>query len=414
MTTDPSADPAARDGSERLLRWPSELVAKAGRVAVSVEDFLDDRWRELKRRKGWTGTPQIQPYYGYRFERNGVPTARVIGRVLSNPPLPQPTVDDDWWTNLTMMYRRFESDECPGVAVAIESDGARLRTVTGREGYFDVEVAGEAGAKADNGDGWRSVRLSLPEAHETALTGASGSGAEVAASEIGTVVGSVLQPSPEAEFGVISDIDDTVLFTGVTDLATMARLTFLHSARMRKPLPGVASLYQALQSGSRTNGPAINPVFYVSSSPWNLFDLLVEFLELNDIPLGPILLRDFGFSAESLSFGDHSHKRTKAEQIMAAYPSLRFVLIGDSGQQDASLYADIAEQQPDRIAMILIRDVDPNVATLHDSRVEPSRRKAAEAGVALHVIEDSAQAADHLKRAGLLAADAEIYLGAGD
>ena len=96
----------------------------------------------------------------------------------------------------------------------------------------------------------------------------------------------VLQVGPGTAFGVISDIDDTILHSSILDWKTAAQLTFLHNARTRKPLQGVSKLYQALQAG--VDGKARNPVFYVSSSPWNLYDLLDDFIELNAIPFGPV------------------------------------------------------------------------------------------------------------------------------
>ena len=93
----------------------------------------------------------------------------------------------------------------------------------------------------------------------------------------------VLIPDASAAVGIISDIDDTVLQSSITDWKTAAQLTFLGNARTRKPLLGVAKLYAALQAG-------VNPLFYVSSSPWNLYDLLEDFMRLNEIPPGPIFL----------------------------------------------------------------------------------------------------------------------------
>ena len=71
----------------------------------------------------------------------------------------------------------------------------------------------------------------------------------------------------------------------------MAKLTLLHNAHTRLPFEGVAGFYQALQRGR--DGEAYNPVFYVSNSPWNLYDLLEDFLDVHGIPRGPLLLRDW-------------------------------------------------------------------------------------------------------------------------
>ena len=143
----------------------------------------------------------------------------------------------------------------------------------------------------------------------------------------------VLQVLPSARFGIISDIDDTILQSSITDWKVAAQLTFLGNARTRKPLLGVAKLYAALQA-------ATNPLFYVSSSPWNLYDLLDDFLELNAIPAGPIFLRDIGTdTGKFIKTPGHGHKLERARSLIARNPQLRWVLLGDSGQADAELYA---------------------------------------------------------------------------
>ncbi len=144
-------------------------------------------------------------------------------------------------------------------------------------------------------------------------------------------------PGPGARFGVISDVDDTVLVTGATDAVGMARTVFTGNALSRMTFDGVAELYRALR------GEQGNPIFYVSSSPWNLYDLLDDFLALNGLPAGPILLRDWGLSSiELLPTDHHHHKLGTIHAILSTYPDLPFLLLGDSGQQDPEIYAQIA------------------------------------------------------------------------
>ena len=360
----------------------------AARAAMSVEDYLGGAWRGVKSQMGWTGQPRPLPYisYGRRGDSILDPVrVRLLGRVLTNRPLRTPRPDDDWWDNLARMYRRLDSDECPRTPVTLHVGQTNIDAVTDHEGFFDAAADADPPLPDDDPDNdhiemWQSFAATLPEANDLPTRGR------------------LMIPSRAARLGVISDIDDTILFTGVTDVATMAKLTFLHSAAMRSPLPGVAALYRALQG----EGPATNPIFYVSSSPWNLFDLLVEFMELNHIPLGPLLLKDLGISERTFTRDGHAHKRRKAERIMDDFPDLPFVLIGDSGQEDATLYADIAERRPERVAMILIRDVDPGVISIRDSEAHVHKARAEAAGVAMHLIESSEQAARHLAEAGLL------------
>ncbi|WAP70474.1 phosphatase domain-containing protein [Jiella pelagia] len=162
--------------------------------------------------------------------------------------------------------------------------------------------------------------------------------------------------SPSARFGVISDIDDTIVKTGATNFVRHWRTVVANSAKSRTAFPGVSHLYRALAKG--TDGPETNPFFYVSSSPWNLYDLFQSFLALHEIPLGPMLLKDFGLDKNKWLTGGHDgHKLKMIAKIMDAYPDLSFVLIGDSGQRDAAIYAEAARRHEGRVISVHIRDV---------------------------------------------------------
>jgi phosphatidate phosphatase APP1 len=157
---------------------------------------------------------------------------------------------------------------------------------------------------------------------------------------------------------VISDIDDTILITHATNPVRMGLTMFLNNARTRQTFPDVPHFYQALQQG--TQGLAVNPLFYVSSSPWNMYDLLVEFLQVQGIPLGPMVsLRDWGITRQEFLPSKHrQHKLGAIRVILDLLPNLPFLLIGDSGQEDAQIYREVALGYPGRILGVYIRLVN--------------------------------------------------------
>ena len=162
-------------------------------------------------------------------------------------------------------------------------------------------------------------------------------------------------PGPGARFGVISDIDDTILETGVQRVGHMIRQTFTGSALTRTAFPGAPDLYRDLAAEA-------NPVFYVSSSPWNLHAFLVAFLRHRGFPMGSVLLRDLlGASA------GREQKTGRIREVLDLHPQLQFVLVGDSGEKDPEIYSDIVRAYPGRILAVYIREVrlDPG-----DGRVE--------------------------------------------
>jgi phosphatidate phosphatase APP1 len=222
-------------------------------------------------------------------------------------------------------------------------------------------------------------------------------------------VGEVLVPPPTARHVVVSDIDDTVLQSDATHLIKMARHVFLGNAHTRLPFPGVAALYRALFHGA--SGEEMNPMFYVSSSPWNLYDLLAQFFHLQDIPIGPVLfLRNWGVSEDELLPTRHvKYKKNTIRQMLDFYPDLPFILIGDSGQEDPEIYADLVREYPERIEAVYIRSVKRNLE--RPAEIEKLAKEVMDAGSALVLADDSLAIAKHALQMGYIKAEALPDIG---
>ncbi len=347
-------------------------------AAASAEGAVDFARRQARRAAGGHAPGHIAAYQGHADCRD----VHVHGRVLAKPPAGGPLDRDGTWRNLVNTIRRWESDEVPGASVTLRFHGEERTVVADDEGYYRATFP----APEPEHD-----RLVWLEAFATAR----GAGGEAEG------VHDVLVPPSQAEFAVVSDLDDTVIHTGISSLLLAAKLTFLENARTRKPLRGVPALYSALQSGRA--GRPVNPIFYVSSAPWNLHDLLVDFLRLNDIPPGPLFLRDLGLDrTKFIKSRGHGHKLDKALDLVDGHPDLPFVLIGDSGQEDPAIYAELAELRPGRVRAIYIRDADPEHETARDGFARDAARRASAAGVPMILARDSLMMAEHASRAGLI------------
>ena len=218
--------------------------------------------------------------------------------------------------------------------------------------------------------------------------------------------GRVLVPPQSAEFAVISDIDDTIVRTEATNLLRMLRLTLFSNAYTRLPFEGVAAFYRALHvggnGGAGKNGGAGNPVFYVSTGPWNIYDLLEDFLKLQDIPAGPIFLKDWGGLKDVLRGMNHrEHKLQVIRGIMDDYPDLTFVLIGDSGQEDAETYGQISRERPGRVRAIYIRDVQNKRRSRTVCEIADEMKSL---GTTMLLVDDTVEAAEHAAELGLIPA----------
>ncbi|MCB2376926.1 DUF2183 domain-containing protein [Hymenobacter sp. BT635] len=360
------------------------LLNKLGDWAEKADDLI----LRARTRLGLLDPLQIVSYRSY-----GTPTRLYVkGRLLTDKGIGEPDPSDSRWHNLLNMYRRFESNEIAGAQLLVRpADGSEHVVVTDEEGYFSLNL--EPATLPEPVDFmWYPVEVLLQglPAH---LTMPSGLASQAP----------VLIPPADAEYGIISDLDDTVIQTSATDILRMARTVLLRNARSRLPFKGVAEFYRALQLGR--NGKRNNPFFYVSSSPWNLYDLLEDFLTLNQIPPGPLLLRDFAVvrkSAQDTS-EHHGHKLKEIDNILLTYPKLQFVLIGDSGQEDANIYREVVRKHPGRILAIYIRDVlRPDRAALVEKVSEELRGDKVE----MLLVQDTVQAAEHAAKAGLIFTEA--------
>jgi phosphatidate phosphatase APP1 len=204
---------------------------------------------------------------------------------------------------------------------------------------------------------------------------------------------------PSAMFGVISDIDDTVLETELTNPWRRFLQLIYSRQRMRLPFEGIAALYQALAQ-------AHNPIFYVSNAPWNLYRHVVELLDHHEIPRGPLLLRDSRI-AERIVRDEASgqvlvHKQRALRRIVEEHPQLPFVLLGDSSRRDPLRYVEIAEAFPGRVAAIYIRRVHGLLA--RRGSLERLQQRARQAGVELLVADDTVTIARHAQSRGFVPA----------
>ncbi|MDQ4078110.1 MAG: DUF2183 domain-containing protein [Chloroflexota bacterium] len=356
---------------------PETLVAKVEKQLIRLANVADKYYDRVKTevgaRFGGDDHIRIMPYRGF-----GNPKKLFLkGRVLEDEGIPPATMDDSLWRNLVNVYKRFESDEVPGAKVLARFQGTEYVVLTGEEGFFNLWMDPVAPLPIDRL--WHEVELellsrSLEDQPPTRTTGY------------------LLVPPPSARFGVISDVDDTVVMTNATNLLQMGRTVFFGNAHTRVPFAGVAAFYEALQAGS--TGNEFNPLFYVSSSPWNLYDLLTEFLDIQDIPIGPLMLRDWGISDEEILPTKHApHKQKSIRQILETFPDLPFILIGDSGQEDPEIYSDIVHQYPDRILAVYIRNVSQNPQ--RDAAIRELADEVAHAGSTLILTDDTLAAALH-------------------
>jgi phosphatidate phosphatase APP1 len=289
---------------------------------ISGIDDASDRLRFGLRKKMHLLRPvQVCCYRSYGSEKE----VHVRGRVLEDRGIKKAAEHHTIWHNIRNMARRFSSEEIPGAQLRIHFLGQTYDTTSDSEGYFYFHFTPVG--ELPPGEHWLEAEVELISSPVPAMQAVKSKAL-------------IYRPSREAEFGIISDIDDTVIESFATRRVKMFRHLIVNNARTRMQFEGVSAFYKALQLGP--DGKGLNPLFYVSSSPWNLYDFLIDFLAVNDIPHGPLILRDTGVEKDKLFAKDHrSHKYGEIERILKTYPKLSFILIGDSGQKDPVIYHEV-------------------------------------------------------------------------
>lgn len=363
------------------MRWPgairqsgAALVRGAYRVATVP----------LRRALNAPAPARLVAYRGCGTRRRLWLKGRVVEE--ADPPPRPPTTSH--LRTLRAQTAALLSPGLPGARVALEVEGAgvRLETTTGPGGFFECWI--DLPEPVPEGRLWQPVRAELLEPG-----GPGGAPRPQATSQ-------VLVPPPTARLAVVSDIDDTIMETGVAHKARMLWRIFATDAESRVAFPGVAALYRALFDGLEGER---NPIFYVSRGPWSLYGMHERFFELHQIPVGPVLfLRDWGVSWHNpLPALGRGHKLAAIRALLDLYPALPFLLIGDSGQRDAEVYARIAAERPGRVLASYIRNVSE--AGRRAEVVAELARRLAEEGGAMVVADDTAAMADHAAAQGWIA-----------
>lgn len=343
--------------------------------------------RQAKKRLGLFDPLQLLPFRSYGTREYLVVSGRLLEREGVIYDTSEAAASEDATRarngrldNLRASIRRFRSDEIPDARIAVRFGTSSQEVVTDEEGFFRLELPLSGPVEP----GWKEVELELLES--------------MAGSEGIRATAHVFVPSDEAEFGIISDVDDTVIRTRATHRLEMVHTVLFNDAKSRKPFPGVAAFYRALELGP--DGKGLNPIFYVSRSGWNLYDLMDAFFEVQDVPHGPLFLTDISLiEPKSTALGEGQDKLTRIRKLLAAYPALPFILIGDSGQQDPEVYGTIVREHPGRIRAVYIRDVTSH---RRDQEVRQQMEQLRALGVPALAVQDTCEAARHAVDLGLI------------
>ncbi len=313
----------------------------------------------------------VVPFTGY----GTTDWVRVLGRVVLRRPGAAPA---DRFTSIRG-WRSFVSIPLSDAEVEVIIGEERRVIRADRGGVLDAAIP------VHLAPGWAAIRLSVGDQEVEAPVFVIGSG---------------------VTFGVLSDVDDTVMVTAIPRPLLAAWNTFVLDEHARRPVAGMAVLYSRL----RQEHPG-SPVIYLSTGAWNVAPTLTRFLERNAYPRGALLLTDWGPTRDRWFRSGQEHKRASLARLATEFPAVRWLLIGDDGQHDEQIYAEFVAAHPDNAAAVAIRRLTPGQAVLAGGR-SPAPEHGAERAPWIYA-DDGAGMIEEFERLGLLEAEQPVDPRAG-
>jgi phosphatidate phosphatase APP1 len=295
-------------------------------------------WRERRARKrGLVPTVAAFPGYG------GEGWVRVLGRVMIVPPGPGRVLRD---AGPVRGWRSFLAVPVGFAQVSVVISGVRHEVVSDRGGVIDTVLT------ADLAPGWQTVEMAVE-------------GGEPVESRVFVVASDV-------RFGVVSDVDDTVMVTAIPRPLLAAWNSFVVDEHARQPVPGMAVLMDRIVQ----ENPGA-PVVYLSTGAWNVAPTLMRFLGRNLFPAGSILLTDWGPTHDRWFRSGKAHKQSNLDRLATEFPHVTWLLIGDDGQHDDDIYTTFTSEHPQKVAAVAIRRLSPAQAVLAGGRTAVNDHAAA-------------------------------------
>lgn len=318
-------------------------------------------WREGRaRRRGRTAT--IVPFPGY----GGPGWVRVVGRVLIVP-AQRRTKDGELAS--VRGWRSFVGIPVSFAAVDVHIGDTTHHVVADRGGVVDTRIS------ADLEPGWQTFTISV-EGQEP-------------------VEARAFIVAESTNFGVVSDVDDTVMVTALPRPFIAFWNSFVLDEHARIPVPGMAVLLDQLL---RQHPGA--PMVYLSTGAWNVAPTLWRFLGRHLFPAGSMLLTDWGPTHDRWFRSGREHKLTNLRRLAAEFPDVKWLLIGDDGQHDESIYTQFMDEHPESVAGVAIRRLLPAEAVMAGGRA--GREPHSEDTAPWVSAEDGAGLRDLLGEAGIL------------
>lgn len=319
--------------------------------------------------------PILKLYRGYANDQELI----VFGHVFTPSSVNDYEFEKKRFKNARSIIKMFRVKTIANAAVYLNHNGKKIHTRTLKDGYFKFCIPLEKTIDA----GWKNYTVGTTYDNE------------VIEEE-----GSYIKPF-EGNLGFISDIDDTFLVSHTDSFFKKLYILLWKNVNNRKVFEGVVPFYQALSNEGRDSKEEQNTFFYVSSSEWNLYNFIVKFTKIQQLPRAVMLLKDIKTSLMDFlatGRGSHNHKFEKIKHILEFYPHLKYTLLGDDSQQDPYLYENICKIFPLTVKAVYIRQTGKT----KKQKVEDTLANIESLSITVCYFKDSDEAIAHAKKTGLI------------
>jgi len=257
----------------------------------------------------------------------------IQGRMEEKKIFSEAKEDDNWFQNIWRTVRQVKGDEIKNQTIFALIYGEKFETKGDDEGYFEFNITTKKSLKT----GYERIALNIEgnsNVHETEVM----------------IIGK------EPLVGIISDFDDTMIVSNVTNKIKLGYNIVLKNYKQRTIVPHMLERFEKILTQNPKEVPST--LFILSGSPQQLFFSVEDFLAFHHFPKHTLILKKaHGENTDPLT-DQFAYKTQKIERLIKLYPTMKWVMFGDSGEKDAEVYKFIKKKYPNKVISYHIRDVE--------------------------------------------------------
>lgn len=252
----------------------------------------------------------------------------VSGRIFKEKQKREKLKTDGIWTNIKRSFGYLAKDEIKDSQLTVLADGQYFHIRSDNEGYFIFESTAHKNSYRDH----QGVTITIDESNASASCNA-------------------MIATGKKQVGVISDFDDTLVISNVTNKLKLLKNSLLRNYKQRTPVKGMNNRFTKIFGSQKPF------LFIITGSPRQLQEPIEKFLDFHDFPKRTIIAKKVHGDNNDRKLSQLEYKYSKIKPLMDMYPHTSWVFFGDSGEKDLEVYKIIRDEYPSRVRDIYIRDV---------------------------------------------------------